>query len=191
MRAYLPLAVAGVVLLTGCSQKQQSGSEGEDTPGTNRPSASASSEAPIFDEEVLPEPTPDDSAEPLTFGSTYTYDDGLSITVQDPVAFTPGESTYTEDENAAAYVYFPVTIVNATDFNFDFDPALGYGSVQSTNVEAASVYDEDILGSVPGTAILPGREAAFKLGFAVADPTDLVLEITPNTLNYESVIFTN
>lgn len=40
------------------------------------------------------------------------------------------------------------------------------------------------------TKLLDGREAKFKIGFAVSDPKDLVLEASPDFMS-EPVIFTN
>ncbi len=185
MKRYLPVALIGAVLITGCSQ--ESGSQGEDTQGSNRPPSASPqpTEAPIFDEEILPSPEPNEDASLLTFGETYTYEDGVSITVGDPVEFTP-VGPYIEPANA--YIYVPVTIVN--NGSARVDPTLGYASVQSTNVEASYVYETETLGDGPSTDVLPGRETAFRLGFGVADPADIVLEIAPNAADYQTVIFT-
>jgi hypothetical protein len=132
------------------------------------------------------EETPEEpeSANP-TFGQSYEWSDGLSVTVGKPTEFRPSDSAAAEE--ADAYVSFSIKIVNGTDESYD--PVLSTVTVQSGNTEAAEVVDTaNGFEGPPSTPILPGREGMWKVGFGVSDPDDLVMQVTPG-FEYESVIF--
>jgi hypothetical protein len=131
----------------------------------------------------------DDSAETTTenvaFGETVTYDDGLAVTVSAPEPFTPGE--YAAGADQAAAVVFTITITNGTDANFD--PTLAYPSVASSGVEASSVYDSDASLDQPSTAVPAGQSVSWRAAFSVADPAQLILEISPGPFEYDSIVY--
>ena len=129
-----------------------------------------------------------DSTEPVPFGGTFTWDDDVSVTIGEPSAFTPDE--FYEVEGVSDYVVFDVELTNGTDENFD--PSSFSVNVQSGTTEASQVYDTDQLGQSPTTTLLPGRSATFKVAFGVADPDDLVMEVSPTFgFDYDSAVFTN
>lgn len=178
-------AAALLLALTGCATESGAPNDpGEAAPtGTNRPAETTEPEPAA---EPEPEPTPEPVANPK-FGETYTWEDGLALTVSQPEPFTPGE--WAAKDEAPAYVKFTITVVNGTGENFD--PAMVYPTVQSANVEATTVYDSDAgLGGPPSTTLLPGREAVFAVGFGVNDPADLVMEIAPSW-DHQPAIFTS
>lgn len=180
MQKKLIALAAAALTLGACSGIPAS--ESAATSGANRPSAS--SESPTSS---APEPAPEETGpEVLAFGKTVTYDNGVSLTVTKDGTFTPSE--YAVVEGAEAYVKFTVTVVNGSDK--PFDPVLIYATVQSTNVEAEAVFDMDNgLEGPSSTQVLPGRETTFPIGFGVADPKDIVMEIAPG-FEYGSTIFT-
>ncbi len=112
-------------------------------------------------------------AGPLAFGETFTYEDGLSLTVGRPAPFTPSDVAAGAEGSPAA-ARFIVTIVNGTAANVE--PRPFYATVTSANVEGSEVFVGDLIGP-PSTVLLPGREATFSIGFAVQDPADLVMEV--------------
>jgi hypothetical protein len=121
---------------------------------------------------------PADSGEPgpetLEFGKSYTWDDGVTLTVGKPKKFKPSE--YAAAEKAKGYLKFTVTVVNKSDKPLDL--GLTYITVQSSNKEAEQVFDsENDLESTPDTKVLKGRESEFDVGFGVADPKDVVMEV--------------
>ncbi|MET0865571.1 MAG: hypothetical protein ABWZ98_14670 [Nakamurella sp.] len=119
------------------------------------------------------------------FGQVYTWTDGLEVTVAPGVAFTPSE--YASAEPAAAFLSFTITITNKT--GAPYDPTLFNVTAQSAGKEADSVYDSDNgLGGSPTTTVLDGRDATFAVGFGVADPADVVMEVSPG-FDYDSVLF--
>jgi hypothetical protein len=146
--------------------------------------STSSSQAPSAEAEAE-----DDSAETTTenvaFGETVTYDDGLAVTVSAPEPFTPGE--YAAGADQAAAVVFTITITNGTDANFD--PTLAYPSVASSGVEASSVYDSDASLDQPSTAVPAGQSVSWRAAFSVADPAQLILEISPGPFEYDSIVY--
>lgn len=165
-----------VLALSGCL-RLPNGADPNPPAGDNRPSDSATDDT--ADE------APDDG--PASFGDTYTWTDGVSITVSAPEAFTPSE--YASFDEAPSYLKFTITLVNDSDE--PVSAALVYPSLQSGNTEASTVFDSDQgLSGPPSTDVLPGRETQWAVGFGVSDPTDLVLEISPG-FAYDSAYFTN
>jgi hypothetical protein len=160
----LALGLLALLIASLCSACLATGGNRDDNPpdGENRPASS--------------EPT--DSGEPapetLAFGKSYTWDDGVSVTVGKPKKFKPSE--YAAAEKAKGYLKFTVTVVNNSDKPLDL--GLTYITVQSSNKEAEPVFDsENDLESTPDTKVLKGRESEFDVGFGVADPKDVVMEL--------------
>jgi hypothetical protein len=120
----------------------------------------------------VPEP------ETLEFGKSYTWDDGVRVTVGKPTKFEP--SAYAVVEKSKRYLKFTVTVVNKSDKPIDL--SLTYISVQSNNEPAHDLFDSGSgLRGPPTTKVLKGRESQFEVGFGVADPNDVVMEIALHT----------
>ena len=110
----------------------------------------------------------------LAFGRSYTWDDGVTVTVGKPQKFMPSE--FAVVEKAKDYLRFTVTVVNKS--NKPVDLGLTYISVQSRNQEADHVFDSPTgLNGPPDTKVSKGRESQFHIGFGVADARDLVMEV--------------
>ena len=144
------------------------------------------SEDPADEVEEPAEPAePPADSDTALFGETWEYTDGLAVTVSAPQEFEPSATAFAP-EGAQAYVLFDVTIVNGTEEAFE---PLMITSLQSGDAEAEQVFDmENGLNGPPTANLLPGRELTFRVGFGVADPNDLVLQVSPN-LQYEEAIF--
>jgi hypothetical protein len=123
-----------------------------------------------------PSSQPTESGVPATleFGKSYTWDDGVRVTVGKPTKFEP--SAYAVVEKSKRYLKFTVTVVNRSDKPIDL--GLTYISVRSNNEQAHDVFDSGSgLRGPPTTKLLKGRESQFEVGFGVADPKDVVMEI--------------
>ena len=188
------LAVSSLALVLAACGAQTPGAESTtDAAGTNAPSTTAAptAAAAAVETEEASE-TESASASPAEetmpqFGESYTWEDGITIKIGEPKAYKPSESAYVSGDGDP--IVFNVTIVNGTEARFD--PAVFHATMQSSNVEAESIYDSaKNLEGTPSTTILPKRESSFQLAFAVADKKDLVLEVTPS-FEHESVVFTN
>lgn len=170
IRTLTKIAVVGALSLSLASCILPAQPTENPAPGVNRPSSSAEPETPVNP----------------SFGDSYEWSDGMTLTVSTPRPYEPSESAYLEP--AAAYLAFDMTVVNGSDANFD--PFMIYITAQSANVEAAQVFDSaNGITGTPETTILPGREATFTVVFGVEDPSDIVMEISIG-FEYRSVIFT-
>lgn len=111
---------------------------------------------------------------PLAFGQTKVFDDGLSLTVSQPVEFEPSE--YAATSKAPSYVGFKVTLHNGTGSSFD--PSSFHASMQSGSTDEDQVFDSAKgLDGPPSTQLLDGRDSVFTIGFGAEDVTDLVLDL--------------
>ncbi|MCJ1710365.1 hypothetical protein MT344_04100 [Clavibacter michiganensis subsp. phaseoli] len=174
MKLRLPVLVLSAAIALSLTACTGGAPDANPAAGSNRPAESASTEPAV--EEA--------KSTNSVFGETYTYTDGLSVTIGAPQPLTPGEYAATGEE--PNFLSFDVTVVNGTDGNYD--PALFYVTLQSANAEAGGVYDVDINNN-PQTSLLPGREVTWKIGYGVLDTNDLVMEVTPG-VEYQSRIFT-
>ena len=159
----LALGLLGLLIASVCSACLATGGNPDDNPpaGENRPASSEATDGggPVQE---------------LAFGKSYTWEDGVSVTVGKPKKFKPSE--YAAAEKAKGYLKFTVTVVNKSDKPLDL--GLTYITVQSSNKEAEQVFDtENDLESTPDTKVLKGRESEFDVGFGVADTKDVVMEL--------------
>lgn len=150
------------------------------------PADDAEDEAEADPTEEKVESDGDSSEGEASFGDTWTWGDGLEVTVSKPGAFKPGEYS-AGGEGYDQHVKSTVTIDNKT--GEPFDASLVFSTVQSGTSEGEEVFDEGLDGS-PSTTLLDGRTVDFVAGFGVEDPDDLVLELTPS-FDHDAAIFTN
>lgn len=171
---YRTAAIAAVactgVLLASCSATEGGASDAAALRGANVPSEVPQTEPPTLDE---PEP----KVELAYFGQTYEWADGMALTVSQPEPFKPSRFAAADKGD---HVRFTVTIVNGTGKTYD-PASYFWATMQSGNREASEIFDSARgLDGLPGTSILPGREAQFDVGFTVLDPRDLVYEVQPS-----------
>ncbi|WP_402370879.1 DUF4190 domain-containing protein [Isoptericola rhizosphaerae] len=121
------------------------------------------------------------------FDETYTYADGLAVTVTAPEEFTPGEYAVGA-EGEGTPVVFEVTIENDTDEVFD--PVLMYPIVASGGSESMAVYDDGI-DMMPSSKIQPGKSLTFSVAYMVADTGDVQVDLEPGFLEYETLTVTS
>lgn len=119
------------------------------------------------------------------FGTAYAYKDGLSLTVSAPQAYKPSQYA-AGTEGFTTFVSFQVRLVNKT--GKAWDPSLFTATVQSGNKEGSQVFDDTMQGA-PRTTLLNGRESEFTVAYGVADPKDIVMEVQPDMLAHDPVVF--
>lgn len=135
--------------------------------GNNRPDDQPATEA------SEPGDEPGQDVE-LPFGKSYTWDDGVTLTVGKAKKFKP--SDYAEVKGAKAYRRYKITVVNKSSKSLDL--ALTYTTVQSGNKEAGQVFDTaNGLEGSPSTKLLKGRESEWDVAFGLANPDDVVMEV--------------
>ncbi|MCI1748852.1 MAG: hypothetical protein LKI24_12670 [Acidipropionibacterium sp.] len=178
-------ALAGVSLLfVGCGV---SASQTDDAGhGSNTPSASATPTAGESSDAGGAQSAQETATDTVAkFGSAYVYQDGLSVTVSAPKAFEPSEYAAGTD-NFKHFVSFEVRIVNKT--GKPWDPSLFSATVQSDNEEGEEVFDDGLEGA-PQTKLLNGRETKFAVAYGVANPKDIVMEVNPDMIDHDAVMF--
>lgn len=167
------LAALSTVLCSACLAST-AGNLDDNPPAveTRTPSSEPTVETPPTSSAPTDSPTPE--RQTLAFGKSYTWRDGVSVTVGRPTNFKP--SAYAVVDKSKRYLKFTVTVVNKS--NKPIDLGLTYISVESGNEEAREVFDSiSGLRGPPVTKVSKGRESEFDAGFGVADPKDLLLEI--------------
>jgi hypothetical protein len=188
-RTIASAALAATLLTTAaCSTP---GKVADKTPtGVNAPSAVVSTYDPGINtpptQPTEPEPTAT-STDPATiaFGKTFEWENHLSVTVSAPKPFTPSDTAFGGEAFKSA-VQFTIVLVNKS--GKPFDASMVYTSVQSNDVEADEIYDSAKgFNGAPETKVLNNRQAKFRVAFGVANPKDIVFELTPGGENVSTL----
>lgn len=121
-------------------------------------------------------------------GTAHTYSDGLQVSVSKPSKYAP--SAYAAHEStSAAYARFTVTIVNGTGKGFN--PLAFSMFVRSGGREGDQIFDSaNGIERAPDNELPPGAQASFNVGFGVAKPSDLAVQVNPS-FDYPGVLFTS
>ncbi|MCA1677144.1 MAG: hypothetical protein LC799_34850, partial [Actinobacteria bacterium] len=140
---------------------------------------------------AVSEPQAGDSApQQLTFGQSFTYDDGMVVTIDSPTRYQPSASAFIAGDATTRSVAVKVTVVNGTSKPLDL---IGV-SVQATAGDqvAEQVFDsvKGVSGSPPQT-LPPGQRQTFTVAFGLpsADPTDLRVQVNPSLFGYQPVFY--
>ena len=121
-------------------------------------------------------------------GETAKYEDGLEITVAQPLRFHPSEYAAGADSSDLAMA-LKFTVTNNGTKNFD--PSMMMVTAQSGQTQEEPIFDsaQGYTGK-PDTVLLPGRTVTFQLAFTVTEPEDVVVEVQPG-FEYRSQVFTS
>ena len=103
------------------------------------------------------------SAAPSTltkqFGSTFTWDDGLAVTVTAPQKFEPKTDVSYQDKDSKAFVIMEVTFKNGAAE--PMSPGMLYLTGTTGSREAKRIFDSaNGIELEPSAKVLPGREVA-------------------------------
>jgi hypothetical protein len=148
---------------------------------------------------ALDEPTEDDlqpSHDPtkiaqqrqkaLAFGKSYTWHDGVKLTIGKPQKLIPSE--FAVVDKSKHYLKFTVTVANKSDKPVGL--GMVYISVLSGNEVAEDVFDSPSgLNGPPDIKVRKGQTSEFDVGFGVADPKDLLMEVALHDKFERSVVF--
>jgi hypothetical protein len=156
--------------------------EVENTDGATEESAA---EETTTEETATEESASSEEETTLSFDNVYTYEDGLSVYISAPEHYEPTEIAAGADDHEYA-VQFNVTLTN--DSSASVPPYEFSSSILSGSRQGELIADTD-LDSTLAFELLEGRSAAFVLAFAVDDPEDLVLTVTP-AFDRQSLRFT-
>ncbi|MET8473323.1 DUF4190 domain-containing protein [Streptomyces sp. NPDC006422] len=119
------------------------------------------------------------SGETLAAGDSVVYDDDLTVSVSNAVAFSPSEFAAGHKKGNHAY---KVTVTVTNDSKEKFDASLLTADARSgkDGVKSEQIFDEHVGDGFSGT-VLPGKKATVVYGFdAPADAKNLTVEVTPS-----------
>lgn len=163
---------AMLALVAGCGQ----GVDNTDTPAhaeaqTTKAKAPATKDA---DASSKKKSDKGDSSDSLTkkFGSTFTWDDGSSITVSKPKAYKPSKWAAIP-KKFPHYVIMTVTLKNGT--SDPVDAMMWSLSATTGDAQSEQVFDENT--ELPTAKILPGKTLKYKVAFGVKKGKDFVVVV--------------
>jgi hypothetical protein len=144
---------------------------------------------PVPTESAPPDATDGEAVAGLAFGETMAWADGVTMTVSEPVPFTPSDLAVGADQ--AVNLVFTLTITNDSSENLQ---PIVLSTLSSGGTEATRIIDLGAeggqVGIPPTTPILPGESITWQEAWSVADPDSLTMQTAPS-FAYESVVFTN
>ncbi len=132
--------------------------------------------------------TPDTSGTATTavgFGQTFTYADGLAVTVDPPTAYDP--SSYAAgNTNPHA---FQVTVRVTNNTGQAFDPTLLSVAMSTAGAPASQVFDSE-MGLPPQNQLQPGRSLTYDVAFSTTtDAGEAQVDVVPS-FDHEHAVFT-
>ncbi|MCX4822657.1 DUF4190 domain-containing protein [Streptomyces sp. NBC_01142] len=131
-----------------------------------------------------------DSVEPLKFGETHAYEDGVKVTIAKPASYKPDEFAIGHKDGNVA-VQLKITIVNGSDRTIDIGTALPTAK-DANGAESEGIFDGKQATRPFSGKLLPGKQAVSQFAFSVpADAAkELQVEFGPEVLEYEDAIWT-
>ncbi|MFC8191767.1 hypothetical protein ACFUMH_08920 [Cellulomonas sp. NPDC057328] len=150
--------------------------------------ASACASTASAGESGTPTGTATQAGSTVRFGKPFEYADGLFLTVKAPQQFEPSGEAEGVEEGVPVRVRVQVT--NGT--RQPYTPSTLSATAESGGVTATPVWDpaREIDTAGPYVTLDPGGTASFDLGFAVADPSDLRIELLPALGGYDALVVT-
>ncbi|GLZ45946.1 hypothetical protein Acsp06_21310 [Actinomycetospora sp. NBRC 106375] len=128
------------------------------------------------------------AAAAVGFGQTFTYADGLAVTVSEPTSYDP--SRYAAgNTNPHAY---KVTVRVTNNTGAAFDPTLLQVAMTTGGVQASSIIDSqnDINGFAPQNQLQPGRSLTYDVAFSTtANSGEAQVDVTPS-FSHDPAVFT-
>ena len=181
MRRLIPTLAIIALALTGCASKAGTITTTEQVTGQ-------SFEEPRAKQKLAKESA---STNP-TFGDTYTWPNGLAVTISEPEPLTLTNELTADLYNldAGDLLAFTVTIHNGTSEDVEAFAIITQMTSGSRESEAVFATEDNI--DMPTSTILPGKDLIWKVAYVVADPTDMQLTVN-NMVDLDSakVHFTN
>lgn len=122
-------------------------------------------------------PTPTGGAQ--QFGSTFTWADGVAVTVSPPRAFTPSSTAVSMANNSAPgkTVVLDVTLRNGG--KEPVDPYMLTLRASSGDAEAGQVFDYERGVNAPSAPVQPGKSMKWRVAFERPAP-DLTVTVNWN-----------
>jgi uncharacterized protein YceK len=134
------------------------------------------------------EPTKDANMNIHAFGETASFDDGLSLSMSLPSAYTPTEEAAGIEPGQTVLAFEFVVTNNSKE---PFDPSTVLATASSAGTEASGVFDNsNNVGFPPMTAVLPGQTVKWVQAWSVTDINSVNVEVGVG-FNHDAQVFTN
>ncbi|MEJ2862746.1 DUF4190 domain-containing protein [Actinomycetospora flava] len=119
------------------------------------------------------------------FGQTFTYADGLAVTVSEPTSYDP--SSYAAGNTNPHALKMTVRVTNNT--GAAFDPTLLTVSMTTGGAPASQIFDTE-MGMAPQNQLQPGRSMTYDVAFSTtADSGEAQVDVVPS-FDHEHAVFT-
>ncbi|MBD2760585.1 hypothetical protein IEE94_13835 [Yimella sp. cx-573] len=175
-RTALVAVLLALPVLAGCNSNDVTASS-ETSSTTSSPAASDGSSSAAegaSGETTTAEESGQDDAKTKPFGSTFTWDDKLAITVSKPQPFTPSEYTAT-DSKFKKFVTMDVELKNGTSKVYEtFSITL---SGTSGDQQTDQIFDSANGVEMPTAKLLPGKSLKFKVAFGYTPGQDFTVVV--------------
>ncbi|MBO1759331.1 MULTISPECIES: DUF4352 domain-containing protein [unclassified Dermacoccus] len=176
MRNLKICSVAAALALCGCSSEVKNTN---DAPGSNTPASSASSAAgegttPQTSSSATSTSSDEVNSKTKPFGSTFTWDDGVAITISKPQPFQP--SPYAaSDTKFKKFVIVDVTLKNGS--KEPYNAMTLTTTATSGDKQSDGAFDTEKGVDLPTADILPGKTLTWKQAYGVDATGDLVIAV--------------
>ncbi|MEJ2888773.1 hypothetical protein [Actinomycetospora aeridis] len=121
----------------------------------------------------------------VAFGQTFTYADGLAVTVSEPTSYEP--SSYAAG-NTNPYAY-SVTVRVTNNTGTAFDPVLLQTAMSTGGAPASQIFDAET-GTPPQNQLQPGRSMTYEVAFSTTTNSgEAQVDVTPS-FDHEAAVFT-
>jgi hypothetical protein len=116
---------------------------------------------------------------------TFTYADGLAVSISKAEAYTPGK--YSAGNDFPVSVRLVVTVTNNS--SKAFDPTLFQVDASFAGQSASRIFDSaNGIGAAPQTQVLPGKTINFPVAFSIVEGAgELQVDATPSFSHNSSV----
>ena len=170
MRRSLIAIALTAVALSACG-----GESVKNTPATASPTQKANTVASATPD-VPASPTASAASEwTKPFGSTFTWEGGVAVTVSAPQPYPATANVTMIDANSESFVVMDVTMKNGTAQ--PLDPILLQFRASTGKREAAQVFDYGNNVELPTVKVLPGNELTWRAAFGVDEGEPFVLTV--------------
>jgi len=134
---------------------------------------------------TAPSPTAAPATSAVAFGQTFTYADGLAVTVDAPTSYDP--ASYAAG-NTDPYAY-AVTVRVTNNTGAAFDPTLMRVMMTTGGAPASQIFDGES-GLPPQSQLQPGRSLTYEVAFSTtADNGEAQVDVVPS-FTHDHAVFT-
>jgi hypothetical protein len=179
------------VTLTACGGGGESGTQSQpDAPSATLPTSSSSETQPPTDSSDVSTDEPSVGK----FGETLSFNDGLDVTVSQPVRFRPSSSADMDGyplPKRGVPIRFAITLTNSGSSAMGGELPLITVTSAGESIQEVGLDDPafGIDALAEDSRILPGKKAVSQMGYFVVDPKDISIDVAVS--GYDTVTFSS